>query len=134
VNPNSVQLELGGHGLIYSLNYERILSNNDIFKTAGQIGISYYPPVTGIIDVWIPLGINEIISFGNHHIEAGVGVIVIRESTREPDNSASDWNWNGFLSGRIGYRYQKPSGRFILRAGFTPVIESNLFNGPNVVS
>ena len=49
-NKNSIQIELGGHGLFYSINYERIIINGDRFKTTGQLGISYYPPNTGIIE------------------------------------------------------------------------------------
>jgi hypothetical protein len=127
-NPNSVQLELGGHGLAYSLNYERILRNSDRFKTAGQVGFSYYPPSTGFIDYWIPMSINMMYSIGKHHIELGAGIILNRISTRDADNIAIDWNWEGFLSARIGYRYQKPNGRFLFRAGFTPIMETNILS------
>lgn len=76
-NKNSVQLEAGGHGMIYSLNYERILISGDRFKTAAQVGISYYPPSWGYIELWMPIGINEILSFGNHHVEAGLGIVPV---------------------------------------------------------
>ncbi|SMG09942.1 hypothetical protein SAMN05661096_00271 [Marivirga sericea] len=125
---NNFQLELGGHGLIYSINYERILINSELLKTTGQIGIAYYPPFIGFRDVWIPIGINEILSINNHHIEAGVGMVIIREASRDSGNTAIDWFWDGFLSARIGYRYQKPDGRFLFRAGFTPIIETNIFS------
>ena len=125
---NNAQLELGGHGILYSVNYERFIINKEKFKTAIQLGVAYYPPFTGLRDVWIPVGVNEIISFGKHHIEAGIGTIIIRESTRGVDNQAVDWDWNGFFSGRLGYRYQKTDGKFLWRAGFTPVIESTLFD------
>jgi hypothetical protein len=122
-NQNSFQLDLGGHGLFYSVNYERILLNGNKFKTASQLGISYYPAATGIRDIWMPLGVNEILSFGKHHIEAGLGYIVIREATRNLEDNPDDWFWSGLMSGRIGYRYQKSGGRLILRASFTPMIE-----------
>ena len=122
-NKNSFQLDLGGHGLFYSVNYERILINGNRFKTASQLGISYYPASTGIRDIWMPIGVNEILSFGKHHIEAGLGYIVIREATRDPENNPDEWFWSGIMSGRIGYRYQKPGGRLILRAAFTPFME-----------
>jgi len=118
-----MQVDLGGHGLFYSLNYERILLNGGRFKTASQAGISYYPPRTGIRDIWIPLGINEIFSFGNHHLEAGIGYLPIREALRYPDDTPDEWFWSHLMTGRIGYRFQKPEGRLILRAAFTPVLE-----------
>ena len=120
---NSLQLDLGGHGLFYSVNFERVLINGDKFKTASQFGISYYPATTGIRDIWMPLGLNEIFSFGKHHMEAGIGYVVIIEATRDQENKPDEWYWSGLMSGRIGYRYQNPDGRLILRASFTPMIE-----------
>ncbi len=109
--------------MFYSLNYERILLNGERFKTASQVGISYYPPKAGMRDIWIPIGINELFSFGNHHLEAGIGYMPIREATRDLENNPDEWFWSHMTTGRIGYRYQKPSGRLILRAAFTPILE-----------
>jgi hypothetical protein len=125
---NSFQVDLGGHGLFYSLNYERILLNGGRFKTASQAGVSYYPASTGIRDIWIPMGINEVFSFGQHHMEAGIGYMPIREATRDPENNPSEWFWSHMVTGRIGYRYQKPGGRLILRAAFTPVLEIEILD------
>lgn len=127
-NKNSVQLEAGGHGMLYSLNYERILINSDRFKTTAQVGISYYPPSWGYIELWMPIGINEILSFGNHHVEAGVGIVPVRSPSplMEIDNTYSPWS--AFLSARLGYRYQKPDGKLLFRVGFTPLAEGNLRN------
>ena len=121
---NSVQVEAGGHGLFYSINYERILLNNKVFKTSAQAGISYYPKKTGVRDIWIPLVINEIFSFTKHHIELGAGYVVIREASRDLENNPTSWFWSGVITGRLGYRYQVPDGRFIVRAGFTPFLEN----------
>lgn len=123
-NMNSLQLELGGHGLVYSLNYERVLFNGNRFKTTAQAGIAYYPAISRVRDVWLPIGINQLYSMGNHHIEVGLGIVPIYESVRDSENLPTEWSWSGMLSGRIAYRYQKPDGRFIFRAGFTPVVES----------
>ena len=120
---NSVQLEIGGHGGYYSVCYERIVLNGNRFKTAVQAGVAYYPPKTGILDLWIPIVANEIISFNKHHIEIGIGYIFIYESHRYLENNPNHWEWNHFITGRIGYRYQKPNGRLIVRAGFTPIME-----------
>lgn len=121
-NKNSVQFELGGHGLFYSFNYERVVLNGHRFKTTVQAGASYYPPQTDVIPVWIPLMANELFSFGNHHIEAGLGYVFTWEYIEKEFREAYS-PWGGFFAGRIGYRYQKPSGRLVLRAGFTPLLE-----------
>ena len=120
---NSIQLEMGGHGLFYSLSYERIILNGNKFKTAGQFGLSYYPSNTGIRDLWLPFVVNEIFSFRNHHIETGLGIIGIREAKRDMENNPEEWFWSKILTARLGYRYQKPHSRYLFRAGFTPFLE-----------
>lgn len=111
-NKNSLQFELFGHGLVYSLGYERILFNGDRFKTTGQVGFSYFPKSTDIRTIWIPIAINGLVSFTQHHIEFGLGHVF-----------AHDSEWEPFASFRVGYRYQKPDGRLLFRVGFTPFIE-----------
>ena len=120
---NSIQVETGGHGLIYSLNYERVIFNGSSFKTVAQAGISYYPPSTGVRDCWIPIVLNELVSFNKHHIEAGIGHVFIREAGRDSENNALEWFWSGVFTGRLGYRYQVPDRRIIFRLGFTPFLE-----------
>lgn len=120
---NSVQAELFGHGLFYSLNYERVILNGQKFKTTGQLGMAYYPPETGYINVWIPLVVNEIYTINKHHVELGFGHVFTNEALLDFDGSTISRSWGGFLTGRLGYRYQKPNGRLIIRVGFTPFLE-----------
>ncbi|MGJ3234150.1 hypothetical protein [Marivirga sp.] len=128
LHKNSLQLELGGHGLIYSFNYERILVDKGKHKTAGQIGVAYYPASVGFRDFWMPVGINQIYNFNSsHHFEAGLGMVLIREALRNEDNEAVKWFWDAFISARLGYRYQKPNSRFLFRVALTPVLETYLF-------
>ena len=122
VNPNSLQIEIGGNGLVYSLSFERILINGNKLKTSAQLGFAYYPEFIGILEFWAPVQITEIISFGNHHLEVGLGYIPIRASTREPDKSIASWDWYSLYTGRVGYRYQPPDSKWLLRAGYTPII------------
>jgi hypothetical protein len=113
---NSAQIEVGGHGLFYSLNYERILINGSQFKTTAQGGISFYPKHTGVRDLWMPIVVNELFSFTKHHLEIGIGHVLIREASRDMENNPINWYWSGVITGRIGYRYQQPAGRIIIRA------------------
>lgn len=131
-NKNSVQLDLGGHGMFYSLNYERIIFNGKRFKTAAQVGFAYYPRSWGYLELWTPIGINEIVSFGNHHIEFGVGVVPVRDPGISNEDFTIPPSWSTFLSARLGYRYQKPDGKFLFRAGFTPLAEGSLRSIPNL--
>ena len=120
---NSVQVELFGHGLFYSVNYEKILFNGNKFKTAGQIGVSYYPPQSGVLTVWVPFLVDEILSFGKYHLEIGGGHVFTLE--RYPDVVPGIWtySWTGFFIARAGIRYQKPEGHLIVRLAFTPFFE-----------
>ena len=104
---NSIQMELFGHGLFYSLNYERIILNGENLKTSGQVGLAYYPPKTDVRDVWIPIIVNELISYDSrHHLEFGLGYVFINEGLRTLENEIISRECNGMLTGRIGYRYQ----------------------------
>jgi hypothetical protein len=127
-NKNNLQLELGGHGFAYSLNYERIIVNLAKYKTTIQLGASYYPPSIGFRDMWFPICINELFSFDKHHLEAGLGFVFNREAGRDLENNPTEWFWSTLAAGRIGYRYQKPSGRLLLRIGFTPFYELDRYS------
>lgn len=102
-NKNSIQFELMGVGYVYSLNYERVILNGNRFKTNAQIGYSYFPYIRTLI----PISLNELISFGKHHAEIGFGY------TYSP-------NGESFYLGRIGYRFQKPKGKWLFRIGYMP--------------
>jgi len=115
---NSIEFELFGHGCFYSIDYERLILNREKFKTLGQLGLSIYPENTGVIPIWIPISINQLISFNSHHIEAGVGQILVNDETPVGEDE-----YKLFGSFKIGYRYQKPNGRILLKAAFTPVID-----------
>jgi hypothetical protein len=127
-NANSIQLELLGHGLGYSLNYEYLFLNDYKLKTTLQAGIAYYLPNTGFIGLWVPVSVNEVISFYKHHLELGIGLIFNKDRI-EYDK----WN-NKFGSFRIGYRYQKADSNYLFRFGFTPFIEYEKFpNGQTFI-
>jgi len=119
---NSIQLELFGHGVFYSVNYERVLLNGENYKTTAQAGFAWYPPTTDVREFWLPFSINELISFNKHHLEFGLGTVFTVEENLNRMNESSR-AWYNLLTGRVGYRYQKPNGRFIFRIGFTPLYE-----------
>lgn len=113
---NSVQLEAGGHAGYYSLNYERILTNAPKFKTSVQAGFAYYPAWTGLIEFWIPVALNGIYSIGNgYHLELGFGHSFTNEKLYY--TLQSERTWGGFLTSRVGVRYQLPNSRLLARAG-----------------
>ncbi len=113
---NDFHLELLGAAGLYSINYERVIVNGNKLKTLASIGFSYMGTKSwrGFI---IPISINQLLSFKEHHIELGIGGspnFVISNDFGE--------TWAQFIFTRIGYRYQKPKGKFIFRAGAIPIV------------
>jgi len=73
----------------------------------------------------IPIGVNIITNkHSNHHFEGGLGLGVNKSYGAVRKN-------NGFyrvlVSGRLGYRYQKPEGGLLFRAAFTPPLFVHYF-------
>ncbi|MAY83846.1 MAG: hypothetical protein CMP59_06890 [Flavobacteriales bacterium] len=120
---NSLQFELGGHGVSYTISYERFLISSEKFKLSAQSGFSYNPPIIGMIELWLPVNINQLYSIGNHYIESGFGIVPHYSSVWGIDNQIVDWEWYTFMSARVGFRFQHASRPFFLRAGFTPFFE-----------
>jgi hypothetical protein len=120
---NSIQIELFGHGGFYSLNYERLLLHGFKAKLNGQIGLALYPAQSSYVNVLIPLSANAaLLITGNHYFEAGAGHVFIREPalyTIKP----KQMDWEGVFSARLGYRFEIPGSRLIIRSGFTPLID-----------
>jgi hypothetical protein len=105
---NSLDLEIGGYTGVGAIYYERVIVNNQKFKTTGQVGYG----LGGI-----PIIIHELISFNNNHLEFGLGIVFPEFPSKNIMN-----NTKPFVTGRIGYRYQKPDGSFVFRAGIMPVM------------
>jgi hypothetical protein len=128
---NSLNFEAFGHGLYYSLSYERIIVNDYHFKFAGQGGVSVYP-YPDQIDLWLPISLNYIKTFGvkrKHHAEVGIGHVVRYDQFY--DGSLS-YPWQTFITAKAGYRYQKPSGRWIFKILFTPFYEYDSRNKKSI--
>jgi len=102
--PNGLYLEILGPGAVYSVGYERMLLNQDQFKTSIQAGLAWYPPSAGAVRMTMPVTINEILSFDRHHIKLGAGSTIILKHKQDADIG----NTLDFLAHlRIAYRYQE---------------------------
>jgi len=113
---NSVQLEVGGHGGLYSISFERMIRNRARLKASLQAGVGAWPSM-GIGSTYFDpeLAFPAIVigkySFRKHHIELAAGYTRFLLEQY------------GYGTGRIGYRLQKPDGRFTFRIAFTPFME-----------
>jgi hypothetical protein len=115
--PNIVYFEWFGNGVLYSLNYERFISNDISLRC----GLSYFG---GGIDggqgsvLTLPFLANYMLNFGSSHMQMGAGLTFV----------AATSDYKGFTSdiacatALIGYRYQPPDGGFMFEISFTPLM------------
>ena len=127
---NTIYFELFGNGLVYSINYDRIVANN-ISVRAGYGGLSISNlttndtglPLTEDIKItMIPILGNYLMGGGNHKLEIGGGVVMI---SMDYSGNIADIDFKigadgAVPTGNIGYRYQKPEGGFFFKASLCP--------------
>jgi hypothetical protein len=112
---NGIFLEIGGNGYMGSINYERKSSNG----ITGRIGFYFINPKDLIV---LPLTVGKVFGKKNHHIEIAGGFSFGRNSD-ELINRISSTRKFVYLTGFVGYRYEKVNNRIFFRAGFTPLWE-----------
>lgn len=121
-----VFLEAGGCALYGSLNYEYSILHKNKLTVASRIGIGVlnlndftnrFNP-----DIVIPLGAD--VFFGTiHHVELNlINTFTSTVYANQQGEVTRNFNLNGSLF--VGYRYQKPEGRWVARAGYTPIFEN----------
>lgn len=125
---NAIYFEMGGAGGSHSMNYERVFRIIPKLDAAARGGFGF-DNLIDFSDKFNPnfvLPVMAILTYGNNHkIEAGVGqtyssTIETEVSTGDPARMS-----NFSTTFNIGYRYQNPDKRLLIRAGYTPYIEFN---------
>ena len=111
--PNSVFLEVGGPGIVYSVNYDRMLS--EMFSL--RVGATYfqfhelYDDHAGY--VFVPMVANLLLGSANHKFEGGLGVV---PGWAFPIKAG---DFSGFQMNAValaGYRYAPTAGGLTFRA------------------
>ena len=119
---NSVYLELLGNGGVYSFNFEReILPHLGLrigAATWEDEGEGFFGSTSTHRHITFPLMLNYGMGGGNSRLELGGGLL-LGQSKR---TGYEERTTSGFLSltASIGYRYQRPRGGVLFRAGLTP--------------
>ncbi|HEX8696164.1 MAG TPA: hypothetical protein VF746_27350 [Longimicrobium sp.] len=129
---NAVYVELLGSGLLYSINYDRLITPS----VAGRVGFMFVRAEddsgdSGTIAI-APITASKLWGNGSSHFETGVGLAV---ATADFDfGELDDFDEDADLSsttvygtGVLGYRYQRPGGGFLFRVGLTPIFTTNDF-------
>jgi hypothetical protein len=113
---NSWFFELIGNGGVYSVNYDRLLTNS----TSLRAGFSYLPWPTDISAITFPVMFNILSGVDNSKLEIGLGIMIFSISGWHFPVITGNKSSGVFMAGSIGYRYQpKVEGPFY-RVTFTP--------------
>jgi hypothetical protein len=130
---NSVYLELGGNGALYSLNYERFLMD-DATVRLGAMFMSVSASATNGTTTssasvsWFaaPLMLSYLgVGSPNHKLELGAGAVMMYFSGTGASTFSATTTAHGFVmapTATVGYRYVPTDGGFNFKAGFTPFL------------
>lgn len=123
--PNSIYFEALGSAVIYSINYDRLFTEN----FGGRIGFMYLSELDFIFVsakdlLFIPVTLNYFVG-GKHKLELGAGAVFAGvSSTGAFGFKSGNAQSNIVGTATIGYRFQKSKGGFLFRISFTPFFTS----------
>jgi hypothetical protein len=127
---NAVYFELLGPGLLYSINYERMVSDNISLR----IGYSSWQVTTpflitsSVSFTGIPVMVNFLSGDGNSKLELGAGIEFIQFGATTSflgfDSKTSTGSGSAGVFA-LGYRYQPKGGGIHFRIGIDPLIGAN---------
>lgn len=121
LKPNAAYLELLGNGLLYSLNYDRFLTAH----LTGRVGLFVLAAQdsdgegSGAV-LATPVLVNYLFGRGNHHLETGIGATLLAGAIEDLEDEVDESFSGAVGTATLGYRYQRPGGGFVFRAGVTP--------------
>lgn len=131
---NAIYAELGGNGLLYTLNYDRRIRNH----VTGRAGLMFIS-LSGTDEdgsrveatvAFVPLMVNRLIGSGAGRFELGIGPVFGFAGGEIDDVEDEDVEFTGLglaaVSSTIGYRYQPLDGGLVFRAGLTPFYSGSL--------
>jgi len=118
--PSSVYFEALGNGLLYSVNYDRLLTKS----FGGRVGVSYFAP-DEIGVTTFPVTAYYLVGSGSSKLELGLGACMMLQDERQSFSFMSsldeEFKGSGVLgTAAVGYRHQHADGGFVFRAGLTP--------------
>jgi len=119
---NAVYVEIGGAAVVYSLNYDRLVSVRHIWKVGGRVGVGllnfslYDSRVTAEI-----YALKAIKGHAGRFFELGLGGLYRAPRLISETPHTTDISTIGLVP-RVGFRYQPLNGGTVFRIGFTPII------------
>lgn len=123
---NSTYLELGGNAGVYSLNYERHITE-DMGVRVG-VGSLWAGKYAGFA---VPVMANKYWGNpdSNHKFETGLGTTIFTGLDREKSFDLKKTGKNSALTGTatVGYKYMPKASGMTFKAAFTPIFNSEGF-------
>lgn len=133
--PNVVFLEAFGTGLLYSVNYERIIERWNVGLRGGvgyfTYAVSTYGSSGNLTLMTLPLVASYYLGWSKHKVQLGLGATLLYLS------ASSDSRGTTFDSERsgpglaatavVGYRYLPRDSGFSFGIGFTPLLRASKF-------
>ena len=112
---NNVYTELGGAGYLMTFNYERMLNDNILARVGygSREGKTENSASNDDKISFIPLGAAYLMGSGNHKLELGGGMTMLKGTLVMGDDEDIITNTNMMFFGG-GYRYQIGTGGFLL--------------------
>ena len=117
---NSIFVELGGNGALYSLNYDHKFFDHASARVGGMyLPLSASDSEDRVNIALFPIMVNYLVGSGSSRLELGIGTLAGYVSGNAENENFSRGAVGG-LTGTIGYRLQPVDGGFLFRIGFTP--------------
>lgn len=130
---NLVYLEPFGNGLLYSLDYERLLLHEHLGLRAGASWFSWsvsdYGGTGKLTLVSFPLVASAYAGTLRHKLQIGLGATILY-TVASTDTTGTSFGKSGLAlaaTAVLGYRYLPPDGGFTFGAGFTPLYRPGRF-------
>jgi len=119
---NGLYVELGGNGGVWSLNYERFVTD-DVSLRAGGSYMSVSDSLgTSVSLLTFPLTVSWLgLRSGSHALEIGAGVVFASATVSTSSFGAEAFGSGVIGTGILGYRLAPLDGGFTLRLAFTPL-------------
>jgi hypothetical protein len=129
---NLVYLELGGNAILYSVNYEKIISSrtNWMFTIRAGVGVfndSYNHKIA--VNYFVPVMVNALLGKRKSKLEVGLGMSpLINLDFEGRKNPVGDVPFIKFYqTTTIGYRYQPDKKGLLFKIAYTPYIYIDKF-------
>lgn len=105
-------VEIGGHALLGSLNYDYVFYQHENIKLSCRSGLGTAPLLRQGWALYWPNGLMLLLGRNKHYLELGA----VHNFVLDPDGLSL------IGAGNFGYRFQQPEGGLFFRLTYTPLV------------